>query len=213
MIKIAPSILSGDFANMGRSVADATAWGADYIHFDVMDGVYVPNLTFGMPMCKAIRAYTTLPIDAHLMIVQPERYVGRFCDCGADIVTFHPEASRDVAGALACIHDHGRRAGLVLNPDKDLDLVLPYMDSIDMLVLMGVFPGFGGQKFIPAVLDKIKAAHAALAACGRDIELELDGGVTLENVHTITALGVNVVVGGSSVFHSADPVGTIAAMR
>ena len=213
MIKIAPSILSGDFANMGRTVADATAWGADYIHFDVMDGVYVPNLTFGMPMCKAIRSYTSLPIDAHLMITRPERYVAAFCDSGADIVTFHPEASEDVAGALACIRGHGKRCGLVLNPDKGLELVLPYMDTIDMLVLMGVYPGFGGQKFIADVLPKIEAAHTAIVQSGRTIELELDGGVTLENVNSITSRGVNVIVGGSSVFRSENPAATIAAMR
>ena len=213
MIKIAPSILSGDFANMGQTVRETTEWGADYIHFDVMDGVYVPNLTFGMPMCKAIRAYTHLPIDAHLMIVHPERYVEQFCDCGADIVTFHPEASEDVQGALDAIHAKGKRAGLVLNPDKELDLVAPYWNSIDMLVLMGVFPGFGGQKFIPHVLDKIVAAKAAIDACGRDIELELDGGVTEQNVQEMTSRGVNVVVGGSSVFRSADPKQTIANLR
>lgn len=213
MIKVAPSILSGDFANMGKTVQDVQAWGADYVHFDVMDGVYVPNLTFGMPMCKAIRAYTTLPIDAHLMITRPERYVERFCEAGADIVTFHPEASEDVQGALDKIHALGKRCGLVLNPDKGLELVLPYMDTIDMLVLMGVFPGFGGQKFIPSVLDKIARADQAIHRYGRAIELELDGGVTEENAKQMTSLGVNVVVGGSSVFRSADPQKTIAILR
>ena len=140
MIKIAPSILSGDFANMGKSVVSAAEWGADFIHFDVMDGVFVPNLTFGMPMCKAIRPYTTLPIDVHLMIVSPERYVEQFCDCGADIVTFHPDASQDVAGALDAIKAKGKLCGLVLNPDKGIELVEPYLDKVDMV-------DNGGQRF------------------------------------------------------------------
>ncbi|MBQ4444580.1 MAG: ribulose-phosphate 3-epimerase [Clostridia bacterium] len=213
MIKIAPSILSGDFANMGKSVEDATAWGADYIHFDVMDGVFVPNITFGMPMCKAIRKHTTLPIDAHLMITLPEKYVQAFCDAGADIVTFHPDASQDVAGALNVIKKNGKACGLVLNPDKGLELVAPYMDRIDMLVLMGVYAGFGGQKFIPEVLGKISEAHRMIVESRRDIRLELDGGVTEENAKSMTDRGVDVVVGGSSVFRSADPAKTIRILR
>ena len=212
-IKVAPSILSGDFANMGKTVADTQSWGADYIHFDVMDGVYVPNLTFGMPMCKAIRRYTTLPIDAHLMIVEPEKYVEQFCDCGADIVTFHPEASKKVGETLDAIHAKGKRCGLVLNPDKGVELILPYIDKVDMIVLMGVFPGFGGQKFIPSVLDKIAQVDALIKQSGRHIELELDGGVTEQNAKQMTDLGVNVLVGGSSVFRSEDPAKTIAVLR
>ena len=211
--KVAPSILSGDFAQMGKTVADTQSWGADYIHFDVMDGVYVPNLTFGMPMCKAIRPYTTLPIDAHLMIVEPEKYVEQFCDCGADIVTFHPEASKNPGGALDAIHAKGKRAGLVLNPDKGVELIAPYMDKVDIIVLMGVFPGFGGQKFIPSVLDKIAQVDAMIRESGRSIELELDGGVTEQNAAQMRELGVNVLVGGSSVFKSADPAQTIKVLR
>lgn len=213
MIKIAPSILSGDFAHMGKSVQDATLWGADIIHFDVMDGVFVPNLTFGMPMCKAIRPYTTLPIDAHLMITRPEKYVEQFCDCGADIVTFHPEASEDVRGALDAIHAKGKLCGLVLNPDKDVSLIAPYMDVVDMVVLMGVFPGFGGQKFIPAVLDKIATVHDMIVRTGRTVMLELDGGVTEDNAASMTERGVDVLVGGSSVFRSNDPAATIRRLR
>ena len=213
MIKIAPSILSGDFANMGKSVVSAAEWGADFIHFDVMDGVFVPNLTFGMPMCKAIRPYTTLPIDVHLMIVSPERYVEQFCDCGADIVTFHPDASQDVAGALDAIKAKGKLCGLVLNPDKGIELVEPYLDKVDMVVLMGVYAGFGGQKFIPDVLDKISRMHELIVASGRNIMLELDGGVTEENARSITDRGVDVLVGGSSVFRSADPACTIRRLR
>jgi len=213
MIKVAPSILSGDFANMGKSVEDATIWGADYIHFDVMDGVFVPNITFGMPMCKAIRKHTALPIDAHLMITLPEKYVEQFCDAGADIVTFHPDASENVAGALDAIKRKGKRCGLVLNPDKGVDLIAPYMDRVDMIVLMGVFAGFGGQKFIPTVLDKISQVHQMIVDSGRAIELELDGGVTEENARSMTDRGVDVLVGGSSVFRSADPAKTILVLR
>lgn len=213
MIKIAPSILSGDFANMGQSVKDATRWGADFIHFDVMDGVFVPNLTFGMPMCKAIRAYTELPIDAHLMIIKPERYVEAFCDAGADIVTFHPDASENVERALAAIRAKGKQCGLVLNPDKGVELIAPYMDQVDIIVLMGVYAGFGGQKFIPEVLQKIEKVHAMITATGRPIMLELDGGVTEANARSMTDRGVDVLVGGSSVFRSADPVATIRILR
>ena len=213
MIKIAPSILSGDFANMGKSVQSATEWGADYIHFDVMDGVFVPNITFGMPMCKAIRKYTALPIDAHLMITLPEKYVEQFCDAGADIVTFHPDASRDVAGTLDAIKAKGKRCGLVLNPDKGVELIAPYMDKVDIIVLMGVYAGFGGQKFIPTVLDKISQVHQMIVDSARQIELELDGGVTEENARSMTDRGVDVLVGGSSVFRSADPAKTIGILR
>jgi ribulose-phosphate 3-epimerase len=213
MIKIAPSVLSGDFANMGKSVEQATEWGADYIHFDVMDGVFVPNITFGMPMCKAIRSHTDLPIDAHLMITLPEKYVGQFCDAGADIVTFHPDASQDVDGALQTIRDKGKLCGLVLNPDKGVELIAPYMDKVDMIVLMGVYAGFGGQKFIPTVLDKISQVHQMIEQTGRHIMLELDGGVTEENAHEMTDRGVDVLVGGSSVFRSTDPRKTIRILR
>ena len=212
-IKIAPSILSGDFANMGKTVEDVQKWGGDYIHFDVMDGVYVPNLTFGMPMCRAIRKHTDLPIDAHLMIVEPEKYVEQFCDSGADIVTFHPEASKDVAGTLAKIKAKGKRCGLVLNPDKEVELILPYLDQVDMIVLMGVFPGFGGQKFIPSVLNKIERVAMLIQASGRAIELELDGGVTEQNAAEMREKGVTVLVGGSSVFRSPDPQTTIERLR
>lgn len=213
MTKIAPSILSGDFARLGQTVADATAWGADYIHYDVMDGVFVPNLTFGMPMLRAIRPYTSLPIDAHLMMVHPERYVEEFCLSGADIITFHPEICDDISGALATIHHHGKKGGLVLNPDKDPSLLLPYLDQVDIVLLMGVYPGFGGQRFIPEVLQKIKTVRALIDASGRAIELEVDGGVTLDNASALVAAGIDVVVAGSCVFGHSSPATAIAALR
>lgn len=209
IVKVAPSILSGDFANMGETVRSCEKWGADYVHFDVMDGVYVPNLTFGMPMCKAVRPYTSLTLDVHLMITRPERYVEAFCDSGADIVTFHPEASEDVGKCLSLIKAKGKKCGLVLNPDKSIDLVIPYLKNCDIIVIMGVYPGFGGQKFISEVLGKV----VQLRNLGYEGDIELDGGVTEENASTIVASGVNVLVGGSSVFRSDDPERTVRVLR
>lgn len=208
-IKVAPSILSADFANMGKAVSDVEKWGSDYVHFDVMDGVYVTNITFGMPMCKAVRPYTKLPLDVHLMITEPEKYVKRFCEAGADIVTFHPEASKDVNATLDIIKKENKKCGLALNPDKDINLITPYLDKLDMVIIMGVFPGYGGQKFIPEVLDKVRALKNLKA----DLLIELDGGVTVENAKTITDAGVDILVGGSSVFGSSDPAETIELLK
>lgn len=213
MIKVAPSILSGDFAALGQTVRTAEQWGADYIHFDVMDGLYVPNLTFGMPMCRAIRPYTTLPIDAHLMIVQPERYVEQFCACGADIVTFHPETCDDVQSTLDLIHVKGKRCGLVLNPDKGVEWIAPYMQTVDLVLLMGVYPGFGGQTFVSEVLDKIVTVKQMIEASGRPIELELDGGLTLQNAAEMVNRGVNVLVGGSCIFGADNPQKAVATLK
>ncbi len=199
--KIAPSILSGDFANMADTIRKTEQWGADYVHFDVMDGVYVNNITFGMPMCKAVRPYTTLTLDVHLMIVEPENYVERFCDSGADIVSFHPDASKDTRRAIELIKNKGKKVGLVLNPDKGIDLVLPYIDLIDMVLIMGVFPGFGGQKFIPEVLDKVRTLRKLYP----EIDIELDGGVNEQNAHEIVSAGVNILVAGSAIFNAPDP--------
>lgn len=207
-VKIAPSILSGDFARMGDVVAKLEAWGADYVHFDVMDGVYVPNITFGMPMCKAIRGYTNLPFDVHLMIVEPEKYIPRFIEAGADIISFHPEASNDVLKTIQLVRDAGKKVGLVLNPDKEIELIKPYLHLLDVVIIMGVFPGFGGQKFISDVLDKVKELRKIF-----DGDIELDGGVTVENADKIVNAGVNILVGGSSVFGSYDPKLTIAQLR
>jgi len=204
MTKFAPSILSADFARMGEEVAKLKDYGADYIHCDVMDGVYVPNITFGMPMIKSIRPYTDLPIDAHLMISKPEKYVERFCDAGADIVTFHPEASDNVLAALSTIKAKGKKCGLALNPDKNIELIEPYFDMLDMIVIMSVYPGFGGQKFIPDVLTKAKKISEMIEKSGKNIELEIDGGVCLENVDEIKSYGLNVLVAGSAFFGAID---------
>ena len=208
---VAPSILSGDFADMAKSCLDAKTWGADILHLDVMDGVFVPNITFGMPMVKALKTRNILPLDVHLMITKPEKYVSQFCDCGADIVTFHPDASDDVAGALKIIKDKGVKCGLVLNPDKPLELVRPYLDDIDVLLIMSVYAGFGGQKFIPESLDKLKQAKKHIE--GKNVLLEVDGGVDETNAKDILACGVDIMVAGSAVYKSENPSKTIKILR
>lgn len=200
---VAPSILSADFADMGGAVENLVEWGADYIHCDVMDGVFVPNITFGMPMVKALRKRTVKTLDVHLMITKPEKYVGEFLSAGADIITFHPEASEDVDGALDTIRTVGKKCGLVLNPDKPLSIVKPYLDKIDILLIMGVYAGFGGQKFIPETLEKL--AEAKKLIDGKNILIEMDGGATPENAAQIAGAGADIIVAGSAVFKAQNP--------
>lgn len=210
---VSPSILSGDFANMGESVKKACEWGADLIHVDVMDGVYVPNITFGMPMVSAIKPYSSVPLDVHLMITEPEKYVGSFVDSGADIVTFHPDASKDVRKGLDIIKSKGAKCGLVLNPDKPLDLVYPYLAEIDMVLLMSVFPGFGGQKFIESVLDKAKVLKEYIEKNNLNVDIEIDGGVSSKNAEKVRNSGVNILVAGSAVFKSENPSKEISLIK
>lgn len=210
---VSPSILSGDFANMGESVKKACDWGADLIHVDVMDGVYVPNITFGMPMVSAIKPYSSVPLDVHLMITEPEKYVGSFVDSGADIVTFHPDASKDVRKGLDIIKSKGAKCGLVLNPDKPLDLVYPYLAEIDMVLLMSVFPGFGGQKFIESVLDKAKVLKEYIEKNNLNVDIEIDGGVSSKNAEKVRNSGVNILVAGSAVFKSENPSREISLIK
>ena len=210
---IAPSVLSADFGNMAEAVREVKAWGGDIIHCDVMDGVYVPNITFGMPMIKAIRKNTDLPVDVHLMITKPERYVGAFCDAGADIVTFHPDASEDVQGALDIIKSKGKKCGLVVNADVDFDIVVPYLDQIDLLVIMTVQAGFGGQSFKPECLDKVRMGEKLRKENGYKYLIEADGGVIEDNIATCKEAGVDIAVAGSAVFHSKDPKKTIETMH
>ena len=212
--KIAPSILSADFARLGEEVDAVLAAGADMIHFDVMDNHYVPNLTFGPMICNALRKYgITAPIDVHLMVEPVDDLIGQFADAGATYITFHPEASRHVDRSLQLIKDKGCRAGLVLNPATSLDTIKYLIDKLDMLLLMSVNPGFGGQKFIPYVLDKVREARAQLDASGRNIQLEVDGGVGLENIRALAEAGADTFVSGSAIFNSPDYAATIAAMR
>ena len=213
MIKVAPSILSADFGKMAEAVEKIKHWGADWVHCDVMDGVFVPNITFGMPMVKALRGYTDLPLDVHLMITRPEKYVGQFCDAGADLVTFHPEASEDVEGALETIKSKGVKCGLVVNADQPFSIVEPYLDKIDLLLIMTVQAGFGGQSFKEDCLDKVRAGEALRVKNGWSYDIEIDGGVSPANIQKCKDAGATVVVAGSSVFKAADPTAAVKAMQ
>ncbi|MGN0771052.1 MAG: ribulose-phosphate 3-epimerase [Christensenellales bacterium] len=209
-ILVAPSILSADFAYMGDAVKNLKKWGADWVHCDVMDGKFVPNITFGMPMVKALRKETDMVLDVHLMIDSPQVYIPRFIQAGADVVTFHAETCPNTAETLDYIRSQGKKAGLVLNPDIAVDTIIPYIEQVDVVMLMGVFPGFGGQKFIESVMDKIDRLKEL--SQGRFL-IELDGGVTVSNVKEMVQRGVDVVVAGSSVFGAADPAQAVKDIK
>ena len=213
-IKIAPSILSADFSSMGEEVKSLEQNGADVIHCDVMDGVFVNNITFGIKMVEDIRKKTSLPLDCHLMIVHPEKYVERFAKAGADIITVHWEACQDnLKEVLELIKSTGVKCGAVINPDTPVDKIRDVIPTCDMVLVMSVFPGFGGQKFIPSALDKLREIRAVIDESGKDIDLEIDGGVTAENVEEIKAAGANVIVAGSAVFKAADRAAMIASLK
>ena len=199
---------------MGEEVASLEQCGADLIHCDVMDGVFVNNITFGIKMVEDIRKKTTLPLDCHLMIVHPEKYVERFAKAGADIITVHYEACQDnLKEVLELIKSTGVKCGAVINPDTPVEKIKEVIPLCDMVLLMSVFPGFGGQKFIPEVLGKLREVRALIKACGKEIDLEIDGGVNAENIEEIKAAGANVVVAGSAVFKAADRAAMIASLK
>jgi ribulose-phosphate 3-epimerase len=211
---IAPSILSADFARLGDDVRDVLDAGADIVHFDVMDNHFVPNLTIGPLICEALRNYgIEAPIDVHLMVEPVDRIIPDFAKAGASYITFHPEASRHIDRSLALVRDEGCKAGLVFNPATPLDCLRYVIDKVDMVLLMSVNPGFGGQKFIPSALDKLREARKIIDASGRDIRLEIDGGVKVDNIGEIAAAGADTFVAGSAIFGSEDYAATIAAMQ
>lgn len=211
---IAPSILSADFARLGEEVNAVIAAGADLIHFDVMDNHYVPNLTIGPLVCEALRKHgVTAPIDVHLMVKPVDRIVPDFAKAGATWITFHPEASEHVDRTLQLIREHGCRPGLVFNPATPLSWLEHVIDKIDMILLMSVNPGFGGQQFIRSALPKLRRAREIIDASGRDIRLEIDGGVKVENIAEVAQAGADTFVAGSAIFGAKDYKATIAAMR
>ena len=211
---IAPSILSADFARLGAEVEAVLAAGADWIHFDVMDNHYVPNLTIGPLVCKALRKHgITAPIDVHLMVDPVDRLVPEFAEAGANWISFHPEASRHVDRTIQVIRDAGCRPGIVLNPATPLSWLDHTLGSVDLVLLMSVNPGFGGQQFIEPVLDKLKEARKRIDASGREIRLEIDGGVKQDNIGRIAKSGADTFVAGSAIFGAKDYAATIRAMR
>jgi ribulose-phosphate 3-epimerase len=211
---IAPSILSADFARLGEEVDAVLAAGADWVHFDVMDNHYVPNLTIGPLVCAALRKHgVTAPIDVHLMVEPVDRLVPDFAKAGATLISFHPEASRHVHRTVQLIKAEGCQAGLVLNPATPVDVLDYVLDELDLVLLMSVNPGFGGQAFIPSALDKLSAVRARIDACGKPIRLEIDGGVKPENIGAIAAAGADTFVAGSAIFGHDDYAAVIAQMR
>ena len=211
---IAPSILSADFARLGEDVDRVLATGADWVHFDVMDNHYVPNLTIGPMVCAALRKYgVAAPIDVHLMVSPVDRIVGDFAEAGASIISFHPEASAHVHRTIQLIRSHGCQAGLVLNPATPVEVLDWVLDDLDLVLLMSVNPGFGGQAFIPSALDKLRAVRAMIDKSGRPVRLEIDGGVKAGNIGQIAAAGADTFVAGSAIFGAPDYAAVVAGMK
>lgn len=211
IIKISPSLLSADWMDLGKELDRLHEWGADMVHCDVIDGLFAPNITFGMPMISALNRKSKLPLDVHLMIVEPERYIDKFISAGSDTIAFHPEASKKPHEVLEKIRSKGIKAGIALNPDVPVRVAEEFLGEIDYILLMGVFPGFGGQKFIPEVMDKIDESKQLIAS--RDIYVELDGGVTTENIVEMKKRGLDAAVAGNAVFAASDPAAAIVALK
>ena len=216
-IRIAPSLLSADFARLGEEIRAIIAAGADLVHFDVMDNHYVPNLTVGPLVCAAVKPYASVPIDVHLMVKPVDRIVPDFAEAGASFISFHPEATEHVDRTIGLIHEHGCKAGLAFNPATPLDWLMHVVDKLDLVLIMSVNPGFGGQSFIPHALDKLRAARkiveTAIERTGREILLEVDGGVKIDNIAAIAAAGADTFVAGSAIFGHGHYRTTIDTMR
>ena len=211
---IAPSILSADFARLGEEVDNVLRAGADWVHFDVMDNHYVPNLTIGPLVCEALRKHgVTAPIDVHLMVEPVDRIVPDFAKAGASLISFHPEASRHVHRTVQLIRSHGCKAGLVLNPGTPVEVLDYVLDELDLVLLMSVNPGFGGQAFIPSTLDKLRAVRAMIDRSGRPVRLEVDGGVKVDNIGEIAAAGADTFVAGSAIFNAGDYADVVSRMK
>lgn len=213
MIKLAPSILSADFATLGQDIKMIDKAGCEYIHIDVMDGMFVPNISFGMPVIKSIRGYTNKVFDVHLMIEEPSRYIEAFKDAGADIITVHAEACKHLHSTVSLIKSYGLKAGVSLNPATPISAIEYVIDELDMVLVMSVNPGFGGQSFIPSALHKINALRDVICGRGLTCDIQVDGGVTLDNVKSIVDTGANVIVAGSAIFNCDDVEERVRAFR
>lgn len=213
MIKIAPSILSADFANLGRDIQIIENAGADWLHIDVMDGCFVPNISMGVPIVKSIRKISKLVFDVHLMINNPEKYIKDFAQSGADIITVHAEATNHLHRSIQMIKNEGKKAGVALNPATPLNVLEYVLDEVDMVLLMSVNPGFGGQKFIPSAYEKISAVRRMIMDKQLNIDLQVDGGIGIDNIAKAAGCGANILVAGSAIFNSEDMTATIQKMR